>query len=105
MSQGYKAFYLLFCTGIVFAVWILGYGLGLQIFFRDGRILEATITTYPFAPLQQLWLYKSNTTLQMVAIWALVPALLAGGLVAFMGLRPQGSPLGHAAFQDIASLR
>lgn len=105
MSQGYRAFYLLFCTGIVFAVWILGYGLGLQIFFRDGRILEATITSNPFAPLQQFWLYKSNTTLQMVAIWALVPAFLAGGLVAFIGLRPQGSPLGDAAFQDIASLR
>ncbi|PTE06580.1 type IV secretory system conjugative DNA transfer family protein [Mesorhizobium helmanticense] len=105
MSQGYKAFYLLFCTGIVFAVWILGYGLGLQIFFRDGRILEATITTNPFAPLQQFWLYKSNTTLQMVAIGALVPALLAGGLAALLGLRPQGSPLGDAAFQDIASLR
>ncbi|MES0057248.1 type IV secretory system conjugative DNA transfer family protein [Mesorhizobium sp. M0078] len=105
MSQGYKAFYLLFCTGIVFAVWILGYGLGLQIFFRDGRILEATITTNPFAPLLQFWLYKSNTTLQMVAIGALVPALLAGGLVSYIGLRPQGSPLGDAAFQDIASLR
>ncbi|RUW05055.1 type IV secretory system conjugative DNA transfer family protein, partial [Mesorhizobium sp. M1A.F.Ca.IN.020.03.1.1] len=105
MSQGYKAFYLIFCTGIVFAVWILGYGLGLQVFFRDGRILETTITTNPFAPLQQFWLYKSNTTLQMVAIGALVPALLAGGLVAYIGLRPQGSPLGDAAFQDIASLR
>lgn len=105
MSQGYKAFYLLFCTGIVFAVWILGYGLALQIFFRDGRILEATITTNPFAPLQQFWLYKSNTTLQMVAIGALVPALLAGGFVAYIGLQPQGSPLGDAAFQDITSLR
>ncbi|RWJ04434.1 MAG: type IV secretory system conjugative DNA transfer family protein [Mesorhizobium sp.] len=105
MSKGYQAIYLLFCVGIAFAFWMLGYGLGLQLFYKDGRILETTITTNPFAPIQQLWLYKTSPTLQRVAIGSLVPALLAGGLAAYIGLKQQSSPLGDAAFQDMAALR
>lgn len=105
MSKGYQAIYLLFCLFIAFAVWMLGYGLGLQLFYKDGRILETTITTNPFAPIQQFWLYKTSPTLQRVAIGSLLPALLAGGLAAHVGLKRQSSPLGDAAFQDMASLR
>lgn len=35
----------------------------------------------------------------------MLPALLAAGLVAYIGLKPTSSPLGDAAFQDMASLR
>lgn len=105
MSKGYQAFYLLFCVGIAFAVWMLGYGLGLHLFYKDGRILEITITTNPFAPIQQFWHYSTSPTLQRVAIGSLLPASLAGGLAAYLGLKQQSSPLGDAAFQDMASLR
>lgn len=105
MSKGYHTVFLIFCLGVAFAVWMLGYGLGLQLFYKDSRILETTITTNPFVPIQQFWHFTGNPALQKVAIGSLVPALAAGGLVAYAGLRPQGSPLGDAAFQDIASLR
>ncbi|TJV28157.1 MAG: hypothetical protein E5Y18_16840, partial [Mesorhizobium sp.] len=68
MNKGYQAFYLLFCAGIGFAVWTLTYGLGLQLVYKDGRILETTITTNPFVPVQQFWLYKGSHTLQKVAL-------------------------------------
>lgn len=105
MSKGYKAFYLLFCVGIAFAVWMLGYGLGLQLFYKDGRILETTITSNPFAPIQQFWHYRTSPSLQRVAIGSLLPAVLVAGLAAYIGLKTQSSPLGDAAFQDLASLR
>lgn len=105
MNKGYQAFYLLFCAGIVFAVWTLAYGLGLQLVYNDGRILETTITTNPLAPVQQFWLYKGSPTLQQVALVALLPASFAGGLAAYLGLKSPSNPLGDAAFQDVAALR
>ena len=77
MSNGYRTVFLIFCLGVAFAAWMLGYGLALQLFYKDGRILETTITTNPFVPIQQFWHFAGNPALQMVAIWALVPALLA----------------------------
>lgn len=68
MTKQLQAFYLLFCVGIAFVVWMLGYGLGLQLFYKDGRILEATITSNPFAPIQQFWHYKTSPALQKVAL-------------------------------------
>ncbi|MDX0234338.1 type IV secretory system conjugative DNA transfer family protein [Sinorhizobium meliloti] len=105
MTKQLQAFYLLFCVGIAFVVWMLGYGLGLQLFYKDGRILETTITSNPFAPIQQFWHYKTSPALQKVALGSLVPAMLVAGLVAYIGLKPTSSPLGDAAFQDMASLR
>ncbi len=105
MTKQLQAFYLLFCVGIAFVVWMLGYGLGLQLFYKDGRILETTITSNPFAPIQQFWHYKTSPALQKVALGSLVPAMLVAGLVACIGLKPTSSPLGDAAFQDMASLR
>ncbi|MDX0060729.1 type IV secretion system DNA-binding domain-containing protein [Sinorhizobium meliloti] len=105
MTKQLQAFYLLFCVGIAFVVWMLGYGLGLQLFYKDGRILEATITSNPFAPIQQFWHYKTSPSLQKVALGSMVPALLVACLVAYIGLKPTSNPLGDAAFQDIASLR
>lgn len=105
MTKGLQAFYLLFCLGIAFVVWMLGYGLGLQLFYKDGRILETTITSNPFAPIQQFWLYRTSPSLQKVALGSIAPALLVAGLVAYIGLKPITNPLGDAAFQDMASLR
>lgn len=105
MTKGLQAFYLLFCVGIAFVVWMLGYGLGLQLFYKDGRILETTITSNPFAPIQQFWVYRTSPSLQRVAIGSLLPALIAGSLAAYIGLKQVSSPLGDAAFQDMASLR
>ncbi|UTV41833.1 type IV secretory system conjugative DNA transfer family protein (plasmid) [Ensifer adhaerens] len=105
MTKGLRAFYLLFCAGIAFVVWMLGYGLGLQLFYNDGRILETTITSNPFAPIQQFWLYRTSPSLQKVALGSIAPAVLVAGLVAYIGLKPITHPLGDAAFQDLASLR
>ena len=105
MTKGLQAFYVLFCVGIAFVVWMLGYGLGLQLFYKDGRILETTITSNPFAPIQQFWLYRTSPSLQKVALGSIAPALLVAGLVAYIGLKPITNPLGDAAFQDMASLR
>jgi type IV secretion system protein VirD4 len=105
MTKGLQAFYLLFCVGIAFVVWMLGYGLGLQLFYKDGRILETTTTSNPFAPIQQFWLYRTSPSLQKVALGSIAPAVLVAGLVAYIGLKPITNPLGDAAFQDMASLR
>ncbi|WP_426289748.1 type IV secretory system conjugative DNA transfer family protein (plasmid) [Ensifer adhaerens] len=105
MTKRLQAFFLLFCVGIAFAVWMLGYGLGLQLFYKDGRVLEETITNNPFVPVQQFWTYRTSPALQKVALGSMVPALIVAGLVAYIGLKPTSSPLGDAAFQDIASLR
>lgn len=105
MTKGLQAFYFLFCVGIALVVWMLGYGLGLQLFYKDGRILETTITSNPFAPFQQFWLYRTSPSLQKVALGSIAPAVLAAGLVAYLGLKPITHPLGDAAFQDMASLR
>ena len=105
MSKGLQAFYLFFCLLIAFAVWMLAYGAGLQLFYGDGRILEATITSNPFAPIQQFWAYSSSPSLQKVALGSVVPALLVSGLIAYLGLKPVSNPLGDAAFQDLPTLR
>lgn len=105
MSKGLQAFYLFFCLLIAFAVWMLAYGAGLQLFYGDGRILEATITSNPFAPIQQFWAYNSSPSLQKVALGSVVPALFVSGLIAYLGLKPTSNPLGDAAFQDLATLR
>ncbi len=99
MSKGLQAFYLFFCLLIAFAVWMLAYGAGLQLFYGDGRILEATITSNPFAPIQQFWAYSSSPSLQKVALGSVVPALLVSGLIAYLGLKPTSNPLGMRPFR------
>ncbi|MVA12946.1 type IV secretion system DNA-binding domain-containing protein [Agrobacterium vitis] len=105
MTKGFKAVYLAFCLAVAFAAWMLGYGAGLHLFYGDGRILDTTIRSNPFAPIQQFWAYSDNPTLQKVALGSLVPAFLIAAITAYLGLRPVTSPLGDAAFQDIAGLR
>jgi len=105
MSKGYKAVYLIFCAGIAFLVWTLAYGVVLGVIYKDSRILNITITENPFAPLQQVWAYASNPTLQRVAIGALLPAIAAAVFAGYLGLRSYENPLGDAAFQDVMGLR
>lgn len=105
MIRQFQSFYLCFCAAIALFVWLLAYGLGLQLFYEDGRILKATITSNPFSPIQQFWFYPTDPVLQKVALWAAVPATLVAGLMAHLGLKPTTNPLGDAAFQDRASLR
>lgn len=105
MSRRLRVIYLIFCAGFAFIAWLLAYGLGLQFLYNDDRILTATITSNPLAPVQQFWFYKTSPALQKVALGSLVPALLLAYLVAYAGLKPASNPLGSAAFQDRASLR
>lgn len=105
MTGSLRVFYFGFCLTLAFAVWLLAYGLGLQLLYGDGRILQATITTNPFAPFQQLLTYADSGVLRVVALGALVPAALVAGIVAYVGLRPNASPLGDARFQTAMTLR
>ncbi|MCL7999752.1 type IV secretory system conjugative DNA transfer family protein [Brucella sp. 21LCYQ03] len=105
MSRGYKAVYLLFCAVIAFLVWSLAYGIALGVFYKDSRIFDITITEDPFAPVQQIWFYASNPTLQRVAVAALLPAIAAAVFAGHLGLRRHENPLGDAAFQDVMGLR
>lgn len=105
MTGSLRAFYFGFCLTVAFAVWLLAYGLGLQLLYGDGRILQATITTNPFAPFQQLIAYGDSGILRVVAVGALLPAALVAGIVAYAGLRPNSSPLGDARFQTAMTLR
>lgn len=105
MTGWLRVFYLGFCLTVAFVVWLLAYGLGLQLLYGDGRILQATITTNPFAPFQQLITYGDSGILRVVALGALLPASLVAGIVAYVGLRPNSSPLGDARFQTVMSLR
>ncbi|MBP0440418.1 type IV secretory system conjugative DNA transfer family protein [Tianweitania sediminis] len=105
MTGSLRIFYLGFCLAVAFAVWLLAYGLGLQLLYGDGRILQATITTNPFAPFQQLVAYGDSGILRVVALGALLPAALVAGIVAYAGLRANTSPLGDAHFQSAMSLR
>src|SRR5262245_287857 len=105
MTGALRLFYLSFSLVIGCVVWLLGYGLALRLLYRDGRILQTTITTSPLAPFQQFILYADNPILQTVALGALVPAVAVAGIVAFAGLRPNSSPLGDARFQNAMSLR
>ena len=105
MTGSLRVFYFGFCLTVAFAVWLLAYGLGLQLLYGDSRILQATITTNPFAPFQQLIAYGNSGILQTVALGALLPAALVAGIVACAGLRPNASPLGDARFQTAMTLR
>jgi type IV secretion system protein VirD4 len=105
MTGPLRAFYLTFSLAIGCVVWMLVYGLALQFLYRDGRILQTTITTNPFAPFQQLMTYPDSPVLQTVALGAIVPALAVAGIVAYAGLRRLSSPLGDASFQTVMSLR
>ncbi|TXR49507.1 type IV secretory system conjugative DNA transfer family protein [Phyllobacterium endophyticum] len=105
MSRTYLAAYLLLCGAIAVAVWVIGYALILQFVYKDSRILELTVTTNPFAPLQQFWLYSDNRALQIAAVGALLPAIAVATGAGVFGLRRPSNPLGDAAFQDTASIR
>lgn len=105
MTGSLRVFYFGFCLTVAFAVWLLAYGLGLQLLYGDGRILQATITSNPFAPFQQLIAYGDSSILRVVALGALLPAALVAGIVAYAGLRPNSSPLGDARFQTAMTLR
>ncbi|MEZ5784603.1 MAG: type IV secretory system conjugative DNA transfer family protein [Rhizobiaceae bacterium] len=105
MTGSLRIFYIGFCLTVAFAVWLLAYGIGLQLLYGDGRILQATITTNPFAPFQQLAAYHDSGVLRSVALGALLPAALIAGVVAYAGLRASSSPLGDARFQTLISLR
>jgi type IV secretion system protein VirD4 len=105
MTGSLRIFYFGFCLTVAFAVWLLAYGLGLQLLYGDGRILQATITTNPFAPFQQLAAYGDSGVLRVVALSALIPAAVVAGIVAYAGLRPNSSPLGDARFQTAMTLR
>lgn len=105
MTGSLRILYFGFCLTVAFAVWLLAYGLGLQLLYGDGRILQATITTNPFAPFQQLIAYGDSGVLRVVALGALVPATLVSGIVAYVGLRPNSNPLGDARFQTATTLR
>jgi type IV secretion system protein VirD4 len=105
MTGTLRVFYFGFCLTVAIAVWLLVYGLGLQLLYGDGRILQATITTNPFAPFQQLIAYGDSGVLRVVALGAMVPAALVAGIIAYVGLRPNASPLGDARFQTAMTLR
>ncbi|MCO5066813.1 MAG: type IV secretory system conjugative DNA transfer family protein [Rhizobiaceae bacterium] len=105
MTGSLRVFYFGFCLTVAFAVWLLAYGFGLQVLYGDGRILQATITSNPFAPFQQLLTYGDSSVLRVVALGALIPAATVAGIVAYAGLRPNASPLGDARFQTIMTLR
>ena len=75
------AIYLLFCGAMLFALWTLAYGLGLALFFRDGRILSLVISSDPFAPIKQLWTYRDVAILQTVALGALAVSATVTGLL------------------------
>ncbi|WP_105404738.1 type IV secretory system conjugative DNA transfer family protein [Neorhizobium sp. T7_12] len=105
MSRSYLAFYLLFCGLIAVAVWMLSYSLILQLVWKDGRILHLMTTTNPLAPLQQFIAYSGSRSLQLVALAAAVPAIGAAAAATIFGLHQPSSPLGDAAFQDIAAMR
>ncbi|ULJ75914.1 type IV secretory system conjugative DNA transfer family protein [Rhizobium gallicum] len=105
MSRSYQAVYLFFCLLIAVAIWMLSYSVILQLVWKDGRILKLVTTTNPLAPFQQLLAYSNSRPLQLAAAGALVPSIAVASIAAIVGLRRPSSPLGNAAFQDMASLR
>lgn len=105
MTGPLRIAYLGFCMAIAFAVWLLAYGLALQLVYGDNRILQATITTNPFAPFQQLVAYGDSALLRSIALGALFPAAIVATIVGYTGLRANSSPLGDARFQTVMSLR
>lgn len=105
MSRSYLPLYLLICTVIAVAVWMLSYSLILLLVWKDGRMLHLMTTSNPLAPVQQFLAYSHSRPLQLVALASLVPALLVAAGTAAFGLRQAPNPLGDAAFQDTPSLR
>ncbi|WP_353646777.1 type IV secretory system conjugative DNA transfer family protein [Mesorhizobium sp. WSM2239] len=104
MNGSLRVFYIGFCLSIALVVWLLAYGLALQLLFGDGRILQATIATNPFAPFRQLIAYGDSGVLRSIALGALLPAAFVAGIIGYAGLRPSSSPLGDARFQTVMSL-
>lgn len=105
MNRTYLAAYLLFGCLIAAAVWMLSYAVILQLLYKDGRVLQLTVTTNPFTPFQQFMRYFDNRSLQIAAFGALLPAVVIASAAAVFGLRRPSNPLGDAAFQDVASIR
>ncbi|MCO5073977.1 MAG: type IV secretory system conjugative DNA transfer family protein [Rhizobiaceae bacterium] len=105
MTGSLRIFYLGFCVTVAIVVWLLAYGVGLQLLYGDGRILRTTVTTNPLAPFQQLIAYGYSGILRVVALGAILPATLVAGILAYGGLRPTSNPLGDARFQTAMSLR
>ena len=105
MTGPLRFIYLGFCIAVAIAVWVLAYGLGLQLLYGDGRVLQTIITTNPLVPFHQLIAYSDSGSLRMIALGAIVPAVLVASIVAVTGLRPTSNPLGDARFQTAMSLR
>ena len=105
MIGAYRIAYVAFCIVMAVVVWLLAYGLALQLLHGDGRIFQATITKNPFAPFQQLIRYHDSPVLQRVSLGAVIPALVCAGALAYAGLRSVSNPLGDAQFQNLLSLR
>lgn len=105
MSKAYKAVYIILIAAAGFVIWTLVYGIALAVVYKDARILNITTTKNVFAPIQQIWTYGSNPTLQIVALGSLVPAIVVSLIAAYICLRPHENPLGDAAFQKIVDLR
>jgi type IV secretion system protein VirD4 len=105
MTGPLRVCYLIFTFAIGCVVWILAYGLVLQVLYRDNRMLRATIATNPFAPFQQLITYSDSSALWAAASIAAIPAVVGASIIAFAGLRSQSNPLGDARFQNAVSLR
>lgn len=105
MSGSLRLVYIAFCLSIGLVIWLLSYGLTLQLIYGDGRILQITITTSPLAPIRQLGLYSGNPVLQRVALGAVVPAIFVAASAAYAGLCSHTQPLGDAHFQNAVLLR
>lgn len=105
MTGSIRIVFVGFCLTIALAVWLLSYGVALQLLYGDARIIQATITSHPFAPLRQLNAYRDSDILRAIALGALLPAAVVAGIIGYAGLRPSASPLGDARFQSSASLR
>ncbi|MBZ9974062.1 MULTISPECIES: type IV secretory system conjugative DNA transfer family protein [unclassified Mesorhizobium] len=105
MTGTFRITYLVFCLAIGFVVWLLAYGVVLQLLYGDGRILQVTATTNPFAALQQLARYPHNAVLQRTSLGAAAVSVLIAGAIASLGLKRASEPLGNARFQNTTSLR
>lgn len=104
MSKSFSIAYVIFCLFIAFILWMLFYGIGLAVFFKDGRVLKATITDNFFASFKQVWFYYNHSTVQKVALGAVAPTALFTSWVCWLGLRKSSNPLGDAEFQTIPTL-
>lgn len=105
LSRGARGTYIVFCGLIGLAVWLVAYGLLLWILYGDRRIFEMMITEKPFAPLEQIWLYRENRALQKVGLMALAPAVLSMAAIMTAMFRRHTLPLADATFQTLPSLK